>query len=268
MNECYSATPQFPLNQQQLIQSILNDMVYVKGGTFDMGQNPNAQITLTSYHMDRYAVPYYQFRSYQQLIGQQYQADSTADGTLYPINVNFQDAASFCQWLGQKTGLPFSLPTEAQWEYAARNRGQNVQYSTDDGTLKPGINFPSIASYVQHINGYSISLPIKVNAFPPNPAGFYLMNGNGLEWTRDWYGPLPNTPETNPTGPATGTQKVVRGTDPDDVQQALDPSNTTEETKQNEQYLSVYNRSYGPIDPDADSLFRCVINSDKPLPKQ
>jgi formylglycine-generating enzyme required for sulfatase activity len=268
MNECYSATPQFPLNQQQLIQSVLNDMIYFKGGTFDMGQNPNAKITLTGYYMDKYAVPYYQFRSYQQLIGQKYQTDSTTDNTLYPIGVSYQDAANFCQWIGQKKGLSFSLPTEAQWEYAARSRGQNVQYSTDDGTLKPGINFPSIASYVQHINGYTISLPVKVNAFPPNPAGFYLMNGNTLEWTQDWFGPLPNSPETNPTGPATGTQKVVRGTNIEDVQQALDPSNSQDYRNAYLHLLSIYNRSSFDISQPAPTNFRCVINSDKPLPKQ
>jgi hypothetical protein len=79
---------------------------------------------------------------------------------------------------------------------------------------------------------------------------------------------LPNLPETNPNGQATGNRKVVRGTDINDVQQTLDPSASPDYKANYLHLLSVHNRSFGPVDPYAQLNFRCVINSDKPLPKQ
>jgi formylglycine-generating enzyme required for sulfatase activity len=272
LTACHADSPAFPLTQNQLVKSVLNDMVFVKGGTFAMGQNPNAQVTLTGYYMDKYDVPYYQYKSYLVLQGQQVNQTIgdklPINNGMYPAWINYQQASSFCQWLSQKTNLPFALPTEAQWEYAARSRGQNVQYSTDDGTLKPGINLPNYQDFLGNINGYTSISYVKVNAFPPNPLGMYLMNGNSAEWTQNWYGPLPNSPEKNPTGPASGIYKVVRGTDISDIMDSFDPRNSPDEQAYHKTALSVYNRSWAPAGGKYPALlFRCVINSDKPLPK-
>ncbi|WP_052446551.1 formylglycine-generating enzyme family protein [Geoalkalibacter ferrihydriticus] len=120
----------------------------------------------------------------------------------YPAGVSWQEAHDYCAWLGEQSGLPFALPTEAQWEYAARSRGKVVPFATDTGLIEPGVNYPPSTRY-----------PFPVGNFPPNPLGFYDMSGNVQEWVADWYDPAyySKSPEHNPQGPETGTEKVYRG---------------------------------------------------------
>ena len=109
---------------------------------------------------------------------------------------NYWEAESYCAWLADKTGNPFALPTEAQWEYAARNRGQSIAYATNNGKLE-------IDPYLQR-SPVDPDAPIKgnvlihssceverrpVGSYPPNPLGIHDMTGNVPEWTRDWYYP-------------------------------------------------------------------------------
>jgi formylglycine-generating enzyme required for sulfatase activity len=110
------------------------------------------------------------------------------------------------------------LPTEAQWEYAARNRGQLVVFATDNGKVEPGRNIPTYEWLEEHNNTPEgvLSSPLsmyEVGLFPPNPLGQYDMVSNGFDWTLDWYDEkyYAKSPERNPTGPATGTKKVQRG---------------------------------------------------------
>lgn len=118
----------------------------------------------------------------------------------YLASVNWQDAKDYCQWIGQQSGLPVDLPTEAQWEYAARSRGQFLNYSSDDGKFGDFIA-PSSKAY------------IPLNMRKPNPLGLYDMIGNGWDWTNDWYDEnyYSVSPEKNPQGPQSGTTKVTRG---------------------------------------------------------
>jgi formylglycine-generating enzyme required for sulfatase activity len=110
------------------------------------------------------------------------------------------------------------LPTEAQWEYAARNRGQLVVFATDNGKVEPGRNIPTYEWLEEHNNAPEgvLSSPLstyEVGLFPPNPLGLYDMVSNAFDWTLDWYDEkyYAKSPERNPTGPATGTKKVRRG---------------------------------------------------------
>jgi formylglycine-generating enzyme required for sulfatase activity len=107
------------------------------------------------------------------------------------------------------------LPTEAQWEYAARNRGQMVIYPTDNGQLDNGrnvANYEQREAYAKKHKLFSRHNPAAVGLFPANPLGLYDMVTNGYEWTLDWYAPdyYAVSPEKNPTGPSTGTKKVTR----------------------------------------------------------
>ncbi|GGU82759.1 hypothetical protein GCM10009504_44100 [Pseudomonas laurentiana] len=116
---------------------------------------------------------------------------------------SWQEAKDYCAWLGQLSGYPVSLPTEAQWEYAARSRGQYVYFSTDNGSLDYGRNFPKSGK----------GRTFEVDSFTPNPLGIYNLSGNAVDWVSDWYGEdyYHHSPMENPTGPATGTLRIHRG---------------------------------------------------------
>ncbi len=118
---------------------------------------------------------------------------------------DWQEAKDYCLWLGQLSAYPVDLPTEAQWEYAARNRGQYVQFPTDTGRLDYGRNIPRDEDIEVH----------PVGSFAPNPLGLYDMAGNATDWVNDWYDAdyYRKSPVDNPSGPKTGTQKVRRGSD-------------------------------------------------------
>ena len=101
-------------------------------------------------------------------------------GSNYPVHgVTWDESRNYCQWLGELIGYPMDLPTEAQWEYAARSRGKAVAYATDNGEFEPGRNIRD-ATKIWH--------PMPVGSWPPNPLGLYDMTGNVDEWTVDaWH---------------------------------------------------------------------------------
>ncbi|NWD09719.1 formylglycine-generating enzyme family protein, partial [Pseudomonas gingeri] len=115
----------------------------------------------------------------------------------------WQEAKDYCLWLGELSGLPVDLPTEAQYEYAARSGGRYVVYSTDTGSVIRGKN----------VHGNKRLYP--VGYFPPNPLGLYEMGDNAVSWVNDWYAAdyYQNSPVDNPQGPETGIEKVMRGSD-------------------------------------------------------
>ncbi|MDD1979737.1 formylglycine-generating enzyme family protein [Pseudomonas tussilaginis] len=116
---------------------------------------------------------------------------------------SWQEAKDYCGWLGQLSGHAVDLPTEAQWEYAARNRGQHVVFATDNGSLNYGRNFPA--------PGELDTFPVDI--FAPNPLGIYNLSGNATDWVNDWYDKdyYHSSPVDNPQGPDTGTQRIRRG---------------------------------------------------------
>ena len=112
------------------------------------------------------------------------------------INVNWYDAQAFCQWLSDKDGLPYRLPTEAEWEYAARG-GTTTPYYTGE-VLPKEFTEKSRAS-------------LTVGQTKPNEWGLYDMHGSVEEWCYDWYGPYEAELQVDPIGRVTGDFRVTRG---------------------------------------------------------
>ncbi len=150
------------------------------------------------------------------------------------VMVSWNDAAEFCNWLSRREGLvPFyigratwedwsangyRLPTEAQWEYAARSGGRDTRYSWGDGGLEgngadetlrkayPDWPFPIWTGYA---DGFVNTAP--VGSYPPNALGLCDMSGNVWEWCNDWYGSYSAGPQEDPVGPPGGVTRCLRG---------------------------------------------------------
>jgi len=166
----------------------------------------------------------------------------TLDLDLYPVaNVSWQEAAAYCNWLSAKEGLPaayvprggrlvlaapvttgYRLPTEAEWEYAARWNGAANDRKYPWGNSLPippkaGNFADKRAVYLQgqlladYDDGFRVAAP--VGSFAPNPLGFHDLGGNVLEWASDFYTVYPDAtaPVVDPTGPADGDAHVIRG---------------------------------------------------------
>lgn len=121
------------------------------------------------------------------------------NGKKYPMHsVSWYDAQEFCEKLSQLTGRKYCLPTEAQWEYAARGGKYSKKY------IYSGNNF--------NFGDYELGRGTQhVKSSTPNELGIYNMNGNVGEWCYDWYGEYSATLQKNPIGPAYGDSKVYRG---------------------------------------------------------
>jgi sulfatase modifying factor 1 len=128
----------------------------------------------------------------------------------FPAAVPWDQAHSYCKWIGQQLGQSFDLPTEAQWEYAARVRGQLLVYPTDNGRNDAGRNAPT-EDDVEKKSG-TMYAPIKIGSYPPNALGLFDMGKNGLEWMKDWYAQdyYSHSTEQDPQGPDAGKRKVLR----------------------------------------------------------
>ena len=130
------------------------------------------------------------------------------DRAEHPVTlVRFEDAAAYCTWLSSAVGRTFRLPTEAQWEKAARGGAESKQYPWGDRLE------PQCANYLQDPSQKSSRGTTACRQYPANGLGLYDVAGNVWEWVQDWYDPsyYPSSPEQNPRGPAAGTLRVIRG---------------------------------------------------------
>ncbi len=221
-------------------------MVLAPSGTFGMGltafgdTTPVHTVTLAAFYIDQFEVANAQYaqcvaaaactdpaRRNSDTRSRYY--DDPAFGS-YPVNnVNWQQAQNFCKWQSKR------LPTEAEWEYAA--------VGTDERAYPWGSNFDTSLVPANDDDTQ------QVGSFPGNasPFGAEDMAGNVLEWTADWYAAdfYATSPSDNPTGPDTGTRKVLRGG-------AFGNADPTI-------YLSARRFSRAPNSGDVDIGFRCVM---------
>ncbi len=120
------------------------------------------------------------------------------------VYVSWDDAAAFCEWLSEKEGKSYRLPTEAEWEYVCR-AGSMGPYAIGDRALPKSMLKNQVETWDPR------PVPLDVGKSIPNAWGVYDMHGNVEEWCLDWYGPYPSSVQKDPAGPAEGISKVVRG---------------------------------------------------------
>jgi formylglycine-generating enzyme required for sulfatase activity len=276
----------------RLKQKVLADLVFFKGGSFEMGDwlecdngedvCPVHPVQLTGFYISRYKTTYAEFDTYTDAT----KTPRTADGNdferayrhpLLPAGAYWKRARDYCQWVGKITGLPFDLPTEAQWEYAARSRGQKFAFPTDNGHLEHGKNIPGSDLHIRLISPLGNNVndndrPYPVAMFPPTPMGLYDMASNGLEWVLDWYADdyYQHSPKVDPKGPPTGVTKVTRGWDElDSAESSINISSVRGADHPRLLDLSSLDpENQAPPSPLATYGLRCVVNTDKPLPKR
>jgi formylglycine-generating enzyme required for sulfatase activity len=220
-------------------------MVPVSGGTFTMGcteeqggdcydsEKPLHTVTLSAFALSRTEVTLAQFRKFIETTGYTTDADQGGSSRIWTgstwkgkkgvnwrcdtkgevrpatednhpvIHVSWNDAVAYCTWLSKETGQEFRLPTEAEWEFAARggDKTQRFKYAGGDDLYKVGWFTTNTKDAGTRV----------VATKQPNELGLYDMSGNVWEWCADWYGNYTEGSSTNPTGPASGSDRVLRG---------------------------------------------------------
>lgn len=189
------------------------EMITVAGGTFTMGdmeieakpyEKPTHQVTLRTFKIAKTETTVAQWKSYCIATGIKMPA-SPIWGWIdsHPIvYVNYEDAVGYCDWLSDKTGNVYRLPTEAEWEYAARggNKGTGFKYSG-------GQSLEIVGWYSDNSNNQTQAVAQK----KANELGIYDMSGNVWELCKDWFSSYGSEAQTNPKGAPSGSNRVMRG---------------------------------------------------------
>lgn len=219
---------------KQLVTDILDNMIFVKGGSFMMGdygwltkaQAPMTygsssdtphKVTLSSYSLMKNKVTNAEYNVYARATNQPtaFKKSMPEWGFYnYPALVNWYNAQKFCLWIGKKSGRLVDIDTSAQYEYAARSGGKRLlvasKFQKQDQLVPDMKKFRKLM--IEKSKKYSAtpSTAVPINTFGPNYLGFMDMIGSAEEWVYDWYGEYTKQPKINPSGPTSGNEKVVR----------------------------------------------------------
>jgi formylglycine-generating enzyme required for sulfatase activity len=199
-------------SKKDIIKKLLENMIYVEGGSFDMGCKDEVRwceqegvtlhkVTLSDFNINKYEVTQ---REWKAIMNVNPSYNKNCD--LCPVeNVSWQDVQIFITKLNQLTGKKFRLPTEAEWEFSASggNKSRGHRYAGISNRL----------DLVAWYDGNSINTTHSVGEKRANELGLYDMNGNVWEWCNDWYGLdyYNNSKKTDPKGPDSGSEKIIRG---------------------------------------------------------
>lgn len=227
-------------------------MKLIKGGTFDMGdvfddnhyekEKPVHQVTLSDFYMSAYCVTFEEYDAFCEAKRREKPDDKGwGRGNRPVINVEWYFAVEYCNWLSRQhkltpaydikgnvnnlassTIIPiwnangYRLPTEAEWEYAAREGGKKVRFGNGQNILRATeANFDASASYKKLYSevGEYRGKTVPVDSFKPNALGLYNMSGNVWEWCWDWMDSdyYKKSHTLNPKGPDSGSRRVRRG---------------------------------------------------------
>ena len=205
IEENKTAIEEITLEKGSDIQEI-GGMIFVQGGTFEMGSNdgqddekPVHRVTVSDFYIGKYEVTQ---KEWKEVMGNN---PSYNKGDNLPVEqVSWDDIQEYLQKLNAKTGKNYRLPTEAEWEYAARggNKSRGYTYSGSN-------SIDNVAWYSSNSGNETHAVGRK----QANELGIYDMSGNVWEWCNDWYGEnyYNNSPLQNPQGPTSGTYRVLRG---------------------------------------------------------
>lgn len=224
------------VERRRRIDPFYDLMVPIKGGTFEMGdtfgdgfdrEQPVHKVTLSDYWLCKYPVTQGLWKA---IMGENNNPSYFKGDDLLPVEqVSWDDAQEFIQALNKKTGGQYRLPTEAEWEYAARaapsptregRGGAKVRFGNGKDDANPAeMNFNAKADYKQpySIVGEYREKTTPVNQFKPNALGLYDMAGNVYDWCADWFAAdyyqqcHAQGTVLNPQGPDTGESRVLRG---------------------------------------------------------
>ena len=230
------------------------EMVLIPAGSFEMGDSKNEPeewmedskpvhtVELDAFYMDVHEVTVGQFREFVNQSGYKYGGNwdsvtklSPGDG--YPmVEVNWNDAVAYAKWAGKR------LPTEAEWEYAARGGLVGKRYPWGDEITHDDANYDR-----------KVGQPAVVGSYPANGYGLYDMAGNAWEWCQDRYGEnyYSSSPAKNPPGPGSGSYRVLRG-------------GACYDNASNYHLRVAYRSNYIPAGRYLGLGFRCVSGSDNP----
>ncbi len=198
-------------------------MKFIPGGTFNMGsaakktEGPVHRVRVDSFYLDENEVTVYEYLRFCKATRRHMPKQPVWSDDEHPVvNITWKDARDFAAWSGKR------LPTEAEWEYAARSTKPGTRYASDpknsyfgsfgniadESLLRIKVRFPVKTRYD---DGFVHSAP--VGSFPANIFGVFDLEGNVLEWCSDWYGPdyYKNSAKNNPQGAAKGNYKIIRG---------------------------------------------------------
>ncbi len=195
-----------------VVNGVEFNMVKIDGGTFHMGatseqgsvayedEKPVHSVTLSDFYIGETEVTQ---ELWEAVMGSN-PSEFTGDNQRPVEYVSWDDCQEFIEKLNSLTGKEFRLPTEAEWEYAARGGKYSRGYKYSGSN-----NADEVAWYYD--NSGRTTHPVKTKK--ANELGLYDMSGNVLEWCNDWYNEnyYRNSPQTNPTGPSEGENRVVRG---------------------------------------------------------
>jgi formylglycine-generating enzyme required for sulfatase activity len=212
------------------------EMVVIPAGTFQMGdiqgkgvswERPVHEVILDAFAIGRNPVTVGEFRRFVEATGYQTEAEQQDGTSVYDgkewgqksdanwrnpymsqdedhpvVCISWNDAAAYCEWLCEQTGEQYSLPTEAEWEYACR-AGSDTAYCFGDDEKQ----LSSYAWYSKNAEGKTHPVGEK----RPNDWHLYDIHGHVWEWVQDWFGDYSKEPQHNPSGPETGSSRVIHG---------------------------------------------------------
>lgn len=213
------------------VEGVGFDMILVEGGTFTMGagpeqayplddERPQHSVKLSDYYLAETEVTQ---RLWNAVTGQPL-SHFSGDPDLPVEDITWEESMAFVRLLMYKTAARFCLPTEAQWEYAARGGrySRHYQYAGSNkidrvawvgASQRPAVRSTSdtirLKEYLNASRAHTYPVAQKV----PNELGLYDMSGNVAEWTADYYAPYSKDKQKNPQGPKQGTERVYRGGD-------------------------------------------------------
>ena len=191
------------------------ELVTIPAGWFWMGEDdglpdsrPRHRVWVDAFRIGRYPVTNAEYARHLEATGAApppFFGDPNFSRPRQPVvAVSWPEAAAFCAWLAAETGLALRLPTEAEWEKAARGGLEDAPYPWGDAPPE------ALPWWPERMRP---DRPARVGGLPPNGYGLHDMEGIVHEWCQDWYDPVyyARSPERNPQGPPSGDRKVSRG---------------------------------------------------------